>query len=105
MLKRCASPRLKRADKGGVLCYLRQQRTRLVRRCHRRAEAYLVLVKAMLELEGFPFTISGFHAGNCSEYINIARLLERGTSTWQRTAPAMWDDGRATSCFSSSLEV
>jgi hypothetical protein len=42
----------------------------IVATCERLSEAYLVpVIKAMLELEGFPFTISGFHADNGSECI------------------------------------
>ena len=42
-----------------------------------RLRGYLPVIKAMLE--GFPFTISGFHADNGSEYINhqVAGRLEK----------------------------
>ena len=41
----------------------------IVATCKRLSETYLLpVIKAMLE--GFPFTISGFHADNGWEYIN-----------------------------------
>src|SRR6266436_9444164 len=50
----------------------------LVASVERISEAYLLPVIALL-LEGFPFTVRGFHSDSGSEYINhdIARLLEK----------------------------
>ncbi len=61
--------------------------------CERLSEAYLLpVIEAMLE--GFPFTISGFHADNGSEYINhpVARLLEKLRIEFTKSRPRHSND-------------
>ena len=65
----------------------------IVATCERLSEAYLLpVIEAMLE--GFPFTISGFHADNGSEYINhqVARLLEKLRIEFTKSRPRHSND-------------
>jgi len=61
--------------------------------CERLSETYLLpVIKAMLE--GFPFTISGFHADNGSEYINheVAGRLENPRIELTKSRRRQWND-------------
>jgi transposase InsO family protein len=65
----------------------------LVATCEKLSEAYLLPVIRQL-LDGFPFTILGFHADNGSEYINhrVARMLEKLRVEFTKSRPRHAND-------------
>ncbi len=65
----------------------------LVASVERISEAYMLPVIALL-LEGFPFTVRGFHSDSGSEYVNhdIAQMLEKLRVEFTRSRPRHTND-------------
>ena len=88
--------RFHRGDEDGVRGSTHQRRgLRDLATCERLSEAYPVpVIEAMLE--GFPFTISGFHADNGSEHINhqVAGRLEKLRIEARQVSPAPFERQR-----------
>jgi hypothetical protein len=68
------------------------------------SEAYLLPVIALL-LEGFPFTIRGFHSDSGNEYVNreIAKLLEKLRVEFTRSRPRQTNDNALAECKNGSI--
>lgn len=68
------------------------------------SEAYLLPVIALL-LEGFPFTIRGFHSDSGNEYVNreIAKLLEKLRVEFTRSRPRQTNDNALAECKNGAV--
>ncbi len=68
------------------------------------SEAYLLPVIALL-LEGFPFTIKGFHSDSGYEYVNreTARLLEKLRVEFTRSRPRQTNDNALAECKNGAV--
>ncbi len=68
------------------------------------SEAYLLPVIGLL-LEGFPFTIRGFHSDSGSEYLNheTAKLLEKLRIEFTRSRPRQTNDNALVECKNGAV--